>query len=181
MTAPAALPVVDVSLDETIRLMKRELALTFPGVTFSIRRSRGTGYGWVWVAWTDGPTVSQVRAVTDAYEGARFDGMTDSEHPVEHTSARGDGTVVRLRYGTRGINTERAISDAFRADVTRRVLRHCGDATLPDAQRAAWLAMDDVALLCATANVRIWNDWMSSLLHRALSAPADFPFLWAPA
>ena len=65
MTAPAALPVVDVSLDETIRLMKRELALTFPGDTFSIRRSRGTGYGWVRVAWTDGPTVSQVRAVTD--------------------------------------------------------------------------------------------------------------------
>jgi len=169
-----------VSLDDTLRLLKRELRLVFPETRFSIRRSRGTGYGWVHVEWTDGPLGSDVQVITDAYAGAGFDAMTDAEHGVEHLGANGAGQVERIQYGTRGINIHRTITPGLRASVARRVLERCGDASVTADERSAWCALDDTALLTVidTSAIRIWGQWLSDLVGRALRDPIGHSHLW---
>lgn len=56
--------------------LRIELKATFPGIKFSIR----SDYNSVRLAWTDGPTTEQVKAITGKYEGGHFDGMDDSYH-----------------------------------------------------------------------------------------------------
>lgn len=58
--------------------LRRALKAAFPGTKFSVRLSRGTGYGNCHVSWTDGPTGDEVRTVTEQFRGQGFDGMTDS-------------------------------------------------------------------------------------------------------
>lgn len=71
VTAPAT---------ESAKILKAMLRKTFPATKFSVRLSRGTGYGNCHVTWTDGPTVARVEQVTDLFEGKGFDGMTDSTY-----------------------------------------------------------------------------------------------------
>src|SRR3989304_5086157 len=59
------------------KAIRAALKVSFPGVKFSVTGSRGTGYGWSQVEWTDGPKESAVRALTDKFFGSSFNGMTD--------------------------------------------------------------------------------------------------------
>ena len=52
------------------------LKAAFPGARIFVRMSLGTDYGNASVSWTDGPSVDEVKAVTDRFEGRGFDGMT---------------------------------------------------------------------------------------------------------
>lgn len=56
--------------------LRIELKAAFAGVKFSIR----SDYNSVRVAWVDGPTTAQVKALTGKYEAGHFDGMDDSYH-----------------------------------------------------------------------------------------------------
>lgn len=53
------------------KLLKKQ----FKGVKFSVRKD---GYSAINVSWTDGPTVAQVKEVTQRFERGSFNGMTDS-------------------------------------------------------------------------------------------------------
>lgn len=55
------LPLRFVSLDDTLKALKKELRYTS-----SIRRARGTAHGYVDVAWTDGPTYARSATATKA-------------------------------------------------------------------------------------------------------------------
>lgn len=57
---------------ETTKAIRRALKDAFPNTKFSVRRSRGTGYGWIMVDWTDGPTAAQVESVAAAFKGFEF-------------------------------------------------------------------------------------------------------------
>lgn len=71
----------------------------FPGVKFSLRGSRGTGYGWFSLSWTDGPTTRQADAVTNRFRSSYFDGMDDSTHQIPATMyADDDGVIREHRY-----------------------------------------------------------------------------------
>lgn len=48
--------------------IKASFTAHFPGIKVSVRRSRGTGWGWVDVTWTDGP---QWSTVEEAMRGVR--------------------------------------------------------------------------------------------------------------
>ena len=50
--------------------VKAALVVAFPGVAFSVRRGRGTGWGWITVSWTNGPR--SVEHVTDVLERTAF-------------------------------------------------------------------------------------------------------------
>jgi hypothetical protein len=65
------------SCAETAKLLRASLKATFPGVKFSVRSSTYSGGASINVRWTDGPRTFEVKAVTDRYEGATFDGMID--------------------------------------------------------------------------------------------------------
>jgi hypothetical protein len=173
LTPKAPTPaVVHVSLDETLRRMKADLRREFPRVKFSVRRSRGTGYGFVYVGWTDGPRAADVRDVVAQYEGEGFDGMTDSSFPIEHVDADEHGAPRVVRYGTRGISCSRTHSAGRLAISARLLLLRCPDPKLSDDRRAELRNLDDVSLAKELNRVRLWDDYLATLVYRALEAEA---------
>lgn len=54
------------------------LKAAFPRTKFTVRTERYSGGNSINVGWTDGPTTSEVKAITDRFQGGDFDGMTDS-------------------------------------------------------------------------------------------------------
>lgn len=125
---------------ETAKLIRAALKTEFPTVKFSVRSDTYAGGASVRVRWTDGPTSSQVDAVTGAYAGADFDGMVDLKVYAEHwmhpdgtvTLAHREGTTgsfVELisdpigpsaelvRFGADFVPTCRDISDEWRAEI----------------------------------------------------------------
>jgi hypothetical protein len=99
---------------ESSKLLKRELREAFPGTTFSMRLSRGTGYGSVNVRWADGPSYREVERVAGRWEGKSFDGMTDSTsyHRRQVGTAK-DGTPLISGLGYVLLNHD--MSEAYRA------------------------------------------------------------------
>jgi hypothetical protein len=58
--------------------LKSELERAFPGIVFSVK-SKGFSMGSdISVNWTDGPTLSQVKELSEKYQQGHFDGMNDS-------------------------------------------------------------------------------------------------------
>ena len=118
---------VDYSVVETGKEIRRALRAAFPGVKFSLRGSRGTGYGWLSLSWTDGPTTRQVDAITNGFRDSYFDGMTDSTHQIPATMYAGDDGVIREhRYSCNGVNTSRDYSEAAAAWARSYVNAHGG-------------------------------------------------------
>jgi hypothetical protein len=159
---------VTVSLDETLRQLKAELRREFPTTRFSIRRSRGTGYGWVSVRWTDGPKYREVEAITAGYCGGGFDGMTDSSYSIDHLSADAEGNPILLRHATRGINCSREHSTGEIARVARLLLEKCGDESLDAEERIRLRGLDELTLVREAGRVRLWDDYLSTHCYRAL-------------
>lgn len=89
--------------------LRTALKNAFPGVKFSVRMSTGSASAWMRVSWSDGPTDSDVRAITRQYEGRRFNGMTDSydDNGSALVAFDGDDLPRVLRYSCDGINTHR--------------------------------------------------------------------------
>lgn len=107
---------IDYTVNDTGKAIRRALRDAFPGVKFSLRGSRGTGYGWFSLSWTDGPTTTQVDQVTHSFRSSYFDGMDDSTHQIPATMYAGDDGVIREhRYSCHGVNTSRDYSEQARA------------------------------------------------------------------
>ena len=62
---------------ETAKLIRKDLKANFPGVKFSVRSDTYSMGASIRVKYTDGPAEADVKAVTDKYVGAGFDGMID--------------------------------------------------------------------------------------------------------
>lgn len=88
------------TVKETAVAMRRELRDAFPGVRFSVRMSRGTGYGWLAVVWEDGPTRKEVEAITRGFQSLAFNGMDDAYHSTGVT-----------RYSCSGVNHSRVMGE----------------------------------------------------------------------
>lgn len=65
------------SCAETAKLVRAALKEAFPGVKFSVKSSTYAGGASINVAYTDGPSASQVEGITSAFQGSYFNGMTD--------------------------------------------------------------------------------------------------------
>ncbi len=82
-----------ISTTDTAKLIRKELKSNFPGIKFSVRsRSYSCGAS-IDVQWTDGPSCHAVERVAKRFQGASFDGMTDST--TYHTSEL-DGETVHF-------------------------------------------------------------------------------------
>lgn len=62
---------------ETAKLVRLELAKNFPGFKFSVRSKSYSGGASIDVSWTDGPRAKEVDQVIKGFEGRSFDGMND--------------------------------------------------------------------------------------------------------
>ena len=65
------------SVTETAQLVRAALKEKWPRVRFSVRSDKYAGGASIRVTYTDGPPTKAVEQVTDAFEGAHFDGMQD--------------------------------------------------------------------------------------------------------
>jgi hypothetical protein len=81
------------SCADTAKFVRAALKETFPGVKFSVKSSVYAGGASINIAYTDGPSASQVEAVAQAFQGAYFDGMTDYKGRNYNTL---DGQAVRF-------------------------------------------------------------------------------------
>ena len=100
------------------KAIRTALKSAFPATRFAVRGSRGTGYGWTNVGWTDGPTDQAVSNVVRRFFGSKFNGMTDGYDP---TGNNFEHNGEWYRAGGDGFHTHRAYSPAFMHRVVEAV------------------------------------------------------------
>jgi len=54
---------------------RKAIRAAFPGLKFSLTGSTGTGYGWLHLSWTDGPTDRRMTEIVSEFD-ARLGGYT---------------------------------------------------------------------------------------------------------
>ncbi len=112
MTTPAFSAPRHIDLVETAKLIRRHLALAFPGQKFTVRTERFSMGTAANVSWIDGPTVAQVEAVTDPFAFGGFDGTVDSSYTVTSWYCTEHGASIRHTEGTEGQRgSVRAVDD----------------------------------------------------------------------
>ena len=60
------------------KAIRAELKAAFKGVKFSVTSQSFSMGDSVSISWTDGPTISEVDAITDKYEYSDFDSINDT-------------------------------------------------------------------------------------------------------
>lgn len=143
---------INYTVTETGKAIRKALREAFPGVKFSLRGSRGTGYGWFSLSWTDGPTTSQADAITNGFRSSYFDGMTDSTHQIPATMyADPDGVIREHDYSCHGVNSERTYSPEAKVWAVSYMEAHGGPEAFcadywPSADIAVWRILQGVDL-----------------------------------
>lgn len=106
-----------ISARNQAKMIRAALKTAFPGVKFSVRCSRGSAIN---VRWTDGPTVDDVRAITQLYRGGGFDGMQDLRYSVQTVLSTDDGAEL-VQFSADFVFEQREISPAARAQIVREL------------------------------------------------------------
>lgn len=97
-----------ISTTDTAKAIRKALKVAFPSVAFSVKSSKYSGGSSISVAWTDGPTDKEISAVTNKFEGASFDGMTDLKSYQES-----EYNGQRVQWGANYVFTNRRYSADF--------------------------------------------------------------------
>lgn len=119
--------VIRYSLTDTAKLVREALKTNFPGVKFSVRSNSYSGGSSIDVGWIDGPTSKQVEEITNHFEGATFDGMTDLKSYHDSVDSKGNP----VRYNVDFIFENRKYSEEFLLSVAAGVVSQY-DYTLDD-------------------------------------------------
>lgn len=88
---------------QAARAIRAELKTNFPSVTFSVRSRNFSMGDAVDIAYTDGPTLDAVQAITGKYQYGHFDGMTDM---YEHSNSRKDIPQAKFVHARREMSPE---------------------------------------------------------------------------
>jgi hypothetical protein len=149
-----------ISTTDTAKQIRKTLRAQWPGVKFSVRKGAGTASAWIGVSWEDGPRAKDVTALVSRFEGARFNGMTDSyDHQPDQLVATKTGERPEIiNYHCDGINTHRSISD----DATRYAAQRIANQNpalfttgVPD-----FAVMDGRAIRAALLLVQLTEDYV---------------------
>ncbi len=97
------------SLTETASLIRKALKESFPDTKFSVTTKRYTGGSSISIFYANGPLTKDVTAIARLFEGAGFDGMTDSTYFNKACSFHGE--LVTFNYGY--VLVSRFMSDAL--------------------------------------------------------------------
>jgi hypothetical protein len=116
-THPHLVPAGENALIAAAKNIRAELKRAFPAVRFLVRTSRFSMGDSITVAWTDGPTSSQVDTIIGRYSAGSFDGSQDlyTYERNAWTDAFGDAKYV---HGTRQYSAA-AIESAIRTVFSR--------------------------------------------------------------
>jgi hypothetical protein len=110
-----------ISCADTAKLLRQALKEAFTGVKFTVKSKTYSGGASINVGWTDGPNSAQVKAVTDSFEGAYFDGGIDYKGSRFHKL---DGEDVH--FGANFIFENRSHSDDMVARAIDAVVKEFG-------------------------------------------------------
>ena len=151
------------STKETAAELRKHLRRVWPEAKFSVRCNRGTASAWIGVAWTDGPTYSQARAEWSQFQGAQFNGMTDSYDLIDAKLVCTDpAELPEVRdYHCDGINGARGFSDEAVRAAARQMLTE-------NPEMAAAFAVESIDPDTLTYNT----------LHRSVAMLTIDPDLW---
>lgn len=98
--------------------MKKELALAFPGVKFSVKSESYSGGNSITVYWTDGPATPDVETITGKYQYGDFNGMEDI---YEYDNSAMSKAIAIVLGQSKYVSASRSVSDAVRDAVTAAV------------------------------------------------------------
>ena len=162
---------------QTAQVLRGILRQTFPATKFSVVTERGSMMSSVRVSWTDGPTASLVKAITNRFEAGHFDGMTDSYDyaPLADRTLLIDGKVFRA--GTQYVSEERKISAKFANKCIAKVAAYWGRvAEVPTAVEGYFgfdLEPKGIGRKPVRDGLDIHDDWHSSI-YRAASDATEY-------
>lgn len=111
-----------IDVTDCAKLIRKALKRHFPGVKFSVRSDRYSGGSSVDVNWTDGPMERDVDAVVKVYQGASFDGMTDSMEYHRDLVSNEDGSFEEVRYGADFVQCQRQMSPEMRKHLVGKLV-----------------------------------------------------------
>lgn len=114
------------SAAETASLVRKALKTAHPGIKFGVRSKTYAGGASIDVSWTDGPTTSQVEATAKLYQGASFDGSTDTQDYHESLLSTEDGAEV-VSYGADFVFCHRSLSSEFQAELKNEIAEFTGE------------------------------------------------------
>lgn len=114
------------STAETAALLRKALKAAHPGVKFRVRSNSYAGGASIDIGWTDGPTTPQVEATAKLYQGASFDGMTDSTTYHESLLSTEDGAEV-VSFGADHVCCQRSLSSEFLAEIHHEIAEFTGE------------------------------------------------------
>lgn len=170
---------------ETAKLVRLALVRSFPGVKFSVKKD-GT---CLRVEWIDGPTASEVDAISQQYAGGRFDGSIDYAYNVTHwlladgsaIVAKSEGTenqrsyhapinnqqpegAIKVSMGARFVFSQRKLSP----ELTTRLLRKvCGDFGLSPLMFSVCTSYDGKSgSISNDKYVPECGEYMATMIHR---------------
>lgn len=95
---------------DVAKLIRTELKKSFPGIKFSVRSSRAGGSS-IDIFWTDGPTTNNVDRIMHAFQGGRFESMTDCPYQAESWYCPNHGPRVAQTYGS-DVDTNNRLHDS---------------------------------------------------------------------
>lgn len=72
-----------VSVTQTAKLIRAQLAAKFAGVKFSVTSKSYSGGASIDIYWNDGPTDKRVQEIVGPFGGSDFDGMVDLKYSVK--------------------------------------------------------------------------------------------------
>jgi hypothetical protein len=146
-----------ISITDTAKLIRAQLAAHFPGTAFSVRSHRYSMGSHVSVQWVDGPSAAQVDRITDPFCGTTFDASDDSTHHHDTEVAGPDGQTALVHY------------QGSRPSCSRRITDETGWR-----QRAgAFLRARLDGITGEGAAARFGNDWVENL-KRGMVYACDF-------
>jgi len=108
-----------ISTNDTAKMIRKELKHYFPNTKFSVRGNKYSGGSSINIYWVDGPTSSEVDVITDRFQGASFDGMTDCKN--YHNSfviLDGAELPIEVHFGADYVFTRRELSPEFKAELS---------------------------------------------------------------
>jgi conjugative element/phage-associated large polyvalent protein len=154
------------STAETAALVRKAIKSAHPGVKFGVRSKTYAGGASIDVSWTDGPTVAQVEATAKLYQGASFDGMTDSRQYHDSLLSTDDGAEL-VSYGADFVSCHRHLSAELMTQLENEVAELTGE---PYDPRRAYHAValstpgtDEPAKLCSSRHEQTWG---TDLIHQ---------------
>lgn len=157
------------TVTETARIIRLALKKQFPSIKFSVRSEKYSMGASIHISWNDGPRENEVKAITDGFEGASFDGMNDLQSYCDCWLLP-DGTAqLAARPESYGGSIPEFVSDAPHPNAE---LVHFGSNYVFTARHiTGWEAKEEAALNyiathCHCDKNKFGDEWVDVLARR---------------